>query len=133
MEIYIGNIPKGTQPSELKKLLKDSVRERVFKRMFEKALELGRFDNDLEVNIVKQKRFGKRGYYRFGQISIQSNRIFAVALESLKNSQIRGSKLEIRQFIERNPENDRRDAKWRDMPWKGRSRRKAERRAITKH
>ena len=62
MEIYVGNIPKGTRPSELKKLLKDSVKERVFKRMYEKALELGRFDENLDIRIIKQKRFGKRGY-----------------------------------------------------------------------
>ena len=133
MQIYIGNIPKGTRPSELKKLLKDSVKERVFKRMFEKALELGRFDNNLEVDIIKRKRFGKRGYYRFGQISFQSNRIFTVALDSLKDTQIRGSKLEIRQFVERNSENDRRAANWREQPWKGRTRRKAERRIAAKH
>lgn len=128
MEIYVGNIPKGTRPSELKKLLKDSVKERVFKRMYEKALELGRFDENLDIKIVKQKRFGKHGYYRFGQISIESNRIAPVALESLKNSQIRGNDLDIREFVERNPANDRRAANWRELPWKGRSRRKGERR-----
>ena len=129
MNIYIGNIPKGTRPSELKKLLKDSVKERVFKRMFEKALELGRFDDDLDINIVKQKRFAKRGYYRFGQISIKSNRIAPVALDSLKDSQIRGNKLVVRQFVERNQENDRRSTNRREQAWKGKSRRKAERRA----
>ena len=132
MEIYIGNIPKGTRPSELKKLLKDSVKERVFKRMFEKALELGRFDDDLEINIIKRKRFGKRGYYRFGQMSVQSNRIAPVALESMKNSQIRGNQLEIRQFVDRNPDNDRRSDNWPEQPWKGKSRRKGERREILK-
>jgi len=133
MEIYIGNIPKGTRPSELKKLLKESVKERVFKRMFEKALALGRFDDDLEVSIVKRKRFGKRGYYRFGQISIESNRIAPVALDSLKDSQIRGNRLDIRQFVERNPINDRRASNWEDQPWKGKSRRKGERREIANH
>ncbi len=128
MEIYIGNIPKGTRPSELKKLLKDSVKERVFKRMFERALELGRFDDDLDIKIIKRKRFGKRGYYRYGQISVQSNRIGPLALDSLKNAQIRGNKLEIRSFVERDSKNDRRSLNGHESPWKGKSRRKTERR-----
>ena len=128
MDIYIGNIPKGTRPSELKELLKDSVKERVFKRMFEKAVKLGRFDDDLDIKIVKRKRFGKRTYYRYGQISVQSNRIAPLALDSLKNAQIRGNLLEVREFVDRNPENERRSTNWRELPWKGKSRRKAERR-----
>ena len=48
MDIYIGNIPKGTRPTELKKLLKDSVKASVFSRMFEQAVALGRFDSDVD-------------------------------------------------------------------------------------
>ena len=127
MDIYVGNVPKGTRPGELKKLIKDSVRERVFKRLYEQALALGRFD-DVEITINKRKRNGKRGYYRFGQITIPSNRIAPVALESLKNSEIRGTKLDVRAFVERKAENDRRAANWRELPWNGRSRRKRDRR-----
>ncbi|MCI0507932.1 MAG: hypothetical protein L0Z73_17740 [Gammaproteobacteria bacterium] len=128
MDIYVGNIPKGTRPGELKKLLKDSVRERVFKRLFDQALALGRFDNDVDIKVIKRKCVDKRGYYRFGQISIPSDRIAPVALESLKNSEIRGAKLEVRAFVKRKPENDRRVANWRERPWKGKSRRISERR-----
>jgi len=127
MNIYVGNIPKGTRPGELNKLVKDSVKERVFKRLYEQALALGRFD-DMEIKIIKRKREGKRGYYRFGQITIPSNRIAPLAFDSIKNSEIRGAKLEIRKFVERNPENDRRAPNWRELPWDGKSRRKRERR-----
>ncbi|WP_455223457.1 hypothetical protein [Kaarinaea lacus] len=127
MNIYVGNIPKGTRPGELSKLVKDSVKARVFTRLYEQALALGRFD-DMEIKITKRKRQGKRGYYRFGQITIPSARIAPVALESLRNSEIRGTKLEIRQFVERNSENDRRAPNWRELPWNGKSRRKHERR-----
>jgi RNA recognition motif-containing protein len=128
MEIYIGNIPKGTRPTELKKLLKDSVKESVFSRMYEKAVELGRFDNDIEVNIVKRKRFKKHGYYRYGHLVINSDRIAPVALEALQDSKIRGSKLEIREFVERNSGNDRRSSDWESKPWNKRQRRRTERR-----
>lgn len=128
MDIYIGNIPKGTRPTELKKLLKDSVKASVFSRMYEQAVALGRFDNDIDIDIVKRKRFKKHGYYRYGHIIIKSDRIAPVALEAMQNSKIRGSKLEVREFIQRKPTNDRRAEDWESKPWNRRQRRKAERR-----
>lgn len=128
MNIYIGNIPKGTRPSELRKLLKDSVKDSIFQRVFEHALALGRFDDDVDINIVKCKRFKKHGYYRYGHMIINSDRIAPVALESMKDSKIRGSKLEVRAFVERNPANDRRAANWQELPWNRRQRRKLDRR-----
>lgn len=133
MEIYIGNIPKGTRPAELKKLLKDSIKQTVFSRLFDQAASLGRFDNNVEINIVKRKRFRRHGYYRYGHVIINSDRIAPVALEalSLRDCKIRGNNLEIRTFSERNPDNDRRAANWRELPWNQRSRRKMERREKT--
>ena len=130
MEIYIGNIPKGTRPTELKKLLKDSVKASVFSRMYEQAVALGRFDNDIEINIVKRKRFKKHGYYRYGHLIINSDRIAPVALEALQDSKIRGSKLEVREFVQRNSVNDRRASDWESKPWNRRQRRKTDRREI---
>lgn len=128
MDIYIGNIPKGTRPTELRKLLKDSVKESVFSRMYEQAVALGRFDNDIDIDIVKRKRFKKHGYYRYGHIIIKSERIAPVALEAMQNSKIRGSKLEVREFAQRDTTNDRRSEDWQSKPWNRRQRRKAERR-----
>lgn len=128
MDIYIGNIPKGTRPTELRKLLKDSVKASVFNRMYEQAVALGRFDDDIDIDIIKRKRFKKHGYYRYGHIIIKSDRIASVALDAMKDSKIRGSKLEIRKFEERNSANDRRARDWESKPWNRRQRRKAERR-----
>lgn len=128
MDIYIGNIPKGTRPTELKKLLKDSVKASVFSRMYEQAVALGRFDNDIDVDIIKRKRFKKHGYYRYGHITIKSDRIAPVALEAMQDSKIRGSKLEVREFTQRNSDNDRRAEDWESKPWNRRQRRKSERR-----
>lgn len=128
MDIYIGNIPKGTRPTEIRKLLKDSVKANVFSRMYEHAVSLGRFDDDIEINIFKRKRFKKHGYYRYGHVVINSDRIAPVALEALQDSKIRGTKLEIREFVERNAENDRRAPDWESRPWDRRQRRKKERR-----
>ena len=128
MDIYIGNIPKGTRPTEIKKLLKESVKSSVFNRMYEHAVALGRFDDDIDINIIKRKRFKKHGYYRYGHVVIKSDRIAPVALEAMQNSKIRGSKLEVREFAERSADNDRRSINWDSKPWNRRQRRKTERR-----
>lgn len=128
MDIYIGNIPKGTRPTELKKLLKDCVKDSVFSRMYEQAVALGRFDNDIDIDIIKRKRFKKHGYYRYGHIIIKSDRIAPVALEAMQDSKLRGTKLEVREFVNRSPANDRRANDWESKPWNRRQRRKAERR-----
>ena len=70
MEIYIGNIPKGTRPTELKKLLKESVKASVFTRMYEQAVALGRFDNDIEINIIKRKRLKSMAIIAMGTSSL---------------------------------------------------------------
>lgn len=131
MDIYIGNIPKGTRPTELRKLLKDCVKDSVFSRMYEQAVALGRFDNDIDIDIIKRKRFRKHGYYRYGHIIIRSERIAPVALESMQDSKLRGTKLEVREFVERSTTNDRRASDWESKPWNRRQRRKAERRENT--
>jgi len=128
MDIYIGNVPKGTRPAELRKLLKDSVKDSVFQRVFEQALALGRFDDDVDIQIIKRKRFKKHGYYRYGHIVINSDRIAPVALESLKESRIRGTKLEVREFVKRNTDNDRRKLNGQEVAWNKRQRRKTDRR-----
>ena len=127
MEIYIGNIPKGTRAAELRRLLKDSVKDSVFKRLFEKAVDLGRFDKGIEVDIHQFKR-QRRKNYRYGHINISSDRIAEVALDALqKHGKIRGKPLEVRPFVERNDANDRRSG---DTPntWTKKSRRKQDRR-----
>jgi RNA recognition motif-containing protein len=131
MNIYIGNIPKGTRPTELKKLLKESVRASVFSRMYAQAAALGRFDNDVIINIIKRKRFKKHGYYRYGHVDISSDRIAPVALDALQGSKIRNSKLEVREFVKRTQENDRRAIDWEAKPWNRRQRRKSDRREIS--
>jgi len=131
MDIYIGNIPKGTRPTELKKLLKDCVKASVFTRMYEQAVALGRFDNDIEINIVKRKRFKKHGYYRYGHLVINSSRIAPVALEALQDSKIRGNKLDVREFVVRDAANDRRAADGDSKAWNRRQRRKGDRREYT--
>jgi len=128
MDIYIGNLPKGTRPTELKKLLKDSIKNVVFERVFAQAEALGRIDGNVDVQIIKRKKFRKHGYYRYGHINIQSQRLAPVALDAMVNTEIRGSKLEVREFVKRNPANDRRKPGWQDLPWNNRQRRKADRR-----
>ena len=69
MDIYVGNLPKGTRPAEIKKLIKESFRGHIFQGLYNRILNLGRFDRDMAVNIHKKP--GRRGY-RYGKIHFNS-------------------------------------------------------------
>ena len=126
MDIYVGNLPKGIRPTELKKLLKDSVRENVFTRLYEKAADLGRLDEgvDIAIHLLKPKR---RKQYRYGHIHISSQRLAPVALDALKDSRIKGKTLKIRPFVVRSAIDRRGDS---SSEWTDKSRRKGERRRL---
>jgi len=126
MDIYVGNIPKGTRPAELRKLLKDSVKKCLFRRVFNKVLSLGRLDNDVGIDICTHKRGDSN--YRYGHVSIQSDRLAQVAFDSIGGSAIRGENLNIRKFTSRIPKNDRRADNWRELSWINAERRSADRR-----
>jgi len=128
MEIYIGNIPKGTRPAEIKKLLKESIRPNIFQRLYDKIVSLGRLDNDVDIEIYTSKDKTRRKSYRYGQITIKSHRMGPVALEALHNTSIRGSVLNVRKLVVRKSANERRTTSSSDIPWTGKSRRKKERR-----
>ena len=129
MDIYIGNIPKGTKPSELKKLLKERIKDCVFRRVYEQAAALGRFDKNIKIQIRKQKFLNRRGYYRFGHMNFLSDRIGQVALDSLDNAVIRGETITARKFVERDHANDRRSSLSEDTRKYSDSRRRKERRS----
>jgi len=128
MDIYVGNIPKGTRPAELRKLLKDSVKKCLFRRVFNKVLSLGRLDNDVGIDICTHKRGDAN--YRYGHVSIQSDRLAQVAFDSIDGSAIRGESLHIRKFTSRIPQNDRRTDHWHELPWLKTERRTADRRKV---
>ncbi|MFV2058993.1 MAG: RNA recognition motif domain-containing protein [Thiohalomonadales bacterium] len=104
MNIYIGNIPKGTRPSELKRLIKDQIRPNIFQKLYSRLIDLGRFDQGVNINIHKQKN--KRGPYRYGKLRFRSNRLGELALEVLDGCTLRGESLAIRPYIRRKKSND---------------------------
>jgi hypothetical protein len=129
MEIYIGNIPKGTRAAEIRKLIKNAIKDNVFQRLFDQLLNRGHFDDGVNVNIVKYD--SSNGADRYGHVVIQSGALARLTLEALnewEETQIRGSDLEIRRYVTRRAQNDRRDPSWREKPWKGKCRRVADRR-----
>ena len=126
MDIYVGNIPKGTRPAELRKLLKDSVKKCLFRRVFNKALSLGRLDNDVGIDICTHKKGDSN--YRYGHVSIVSDRLAQVAFDSIDGTAIRGERLYIRKFASRSSKNDRRADNWRKASWHKTERRSVERR-----
>lgn len=122
MDIYLGNIPKGTRPAEIKRLVKESFRGHIFERIYERMLSLGRFEQGMAINI-KNRRSREGG--RYGRIHFHSRLMGEFALEILDGSEIRGEGISVRPFVLRDSNNDRRH---RDRPWDGKDRRRKERR-----
>ena len=127
MEIYVGNLPKGTRPAELRKLLKDSVQRNIFQKLFNRILSLGRLDQGVHVKIVKAKNHdGDR--YRYGRIKIKSQPLGYVALDSLMRAEIRGAPLAVREFVQRDRRKDRRAPAKQAQTWENERRQLGERR-----
>lgn len=130
MEIYVSNIPKGTRVSEIKKLLRDTLRENIFRGLFDRMVSLGRFESGVSVDIVKQTSKSGDGEYRYGRIVIKSDRLARVAMDLLEGSELRGNTLGTRPYAKRSGVNDRRRADWRSIEWKHTHRRLVERRQV---
>jgi len=109
MNIYIGNIPKGTRPSDLKRLIKDAIRINIFQKLYSRLLDLGRLDKGVNIDIHKQK--ATSGPYRYGKLRFRSNRLGELALEALNGSIIKGESLAIRPYVRRDKSNDSRRSK----------------------
>ena len=67
MNIYISNLPKGARSAELKKLVKESIRELVFSGVYNRASNLGRLDDGVQVKIIKNRDQQGRGNKRYGE------------------------------------------------------------------
>jgi len=123
MEIYLGNIPKGTRPSEIRKLVKDSFRGHIFERIYDRMITLGRFEQGMAINI--KKRHSRDGG-RYGRVRFHSKHMAEFAVELLNGSEIRGEGISVRPYVQRQTDNDRRLTE--SGNWKGRDRRKKDRR-----
>lgn len=126
MEIYVGNVPKGTRPGELRKIIKNALKEKVFPRLFDKIVASGQIDKGVGVKIRKTKT--TNGEYSYGHIVVHSHGLGKLAMDSLIDAQLRGKNLNAREFITRRQSNDRRTAKNCNQPGDLICRRKKERR-----
>ena len=118
MEIYVGNIPKGSRPGEIRKIIENAIKEKVFPRLFEKIIETGQINKGVGVKIRKTKN--TNGEYRYGHVTVHSSGLGQLAMDSLSNAELRGNCLNAREFITRSQHNDRRashgDAASLDFP-----------------
>lgn len=126
MDIFMGNIPKGTRPAEIKKLLKESIRTNIFRRLYDKLTDLGRFEQGVDIELHNQN--GRRGAYRYGQIRFRSERLARLALDVLSDSHIRGNGLSVRAYVKRSATNDPRGKNNDPDGWGNENRRKKDRR-----
>lgn len=114
MEIYIGNVPKGTRPGEIRKLIKNAIKDKVFPRLFEKLIATGQIDKGMGVKIRKTKN--TNGEYRYGHVVVDSSGLGKLTMDLLSNAQLQGNNLNAREFTLRNRDNDRRVADWQEPP-----------------
>lgn len=126
MELYISNIPKGARPAELKKLAKEQLRGRLFERMYERLTRLGRFDDELDIEIFKSAS-GRKGH-RYGLVTTQSANFARIIAEALDGANLRGKQLCAREYVKRRAMQDRRHPGWRLRHWPEANRRTSERR-----
>lgn len=130
MEIYVSNIPKGARATEVKKLLQETLRENIFRGLFDRMVSLGRFESGISVDIIKQTSKNGDGEYRYGRLVIKSEQLARMAMDLLEGSELRGNTLGIRPYAKRSSVNDRRRADWRSIEWKHTHRRLIERRHV---
>jgi hypothetical protein len=129
MELYIGNIPKGARTSELKKLIKDTLKENVFSRLFDRLAHLGRLDGGISIAIhTTVTRHDTEDKYRYGHIKVDSSNLARLLLENVGGASLRGEALSVREYIPRDTTRDRRCDTASAQHWQGGERRVAERR-----
>lgn len=127
MELYIGNIPKGARPTELKKLIKDTLRDSVFSGLFKQMDSSGKLDTGIAVAIHNGKN-GTEDSYRYGRVSIDSSNLARLVLDNINGANLRGETLSAREIIARNTGRDRRNTGDADGWEADTERRSAERR-----
>lgn len=108
MELYIGNIPKGARPTELKKLIKDTLRDSVFSGLFKRMDASGKLDNGIAVAIHNSKS-DSADSYRYGRVSVDSSNLARLVLDNMNGANLRGETLHAREIIARDIERDRRN------------------------
>ena len=128
MHIYVGNIPKGTRPAEIKKLLRESCKEHVFSKLYEHMINQGTFEEGIDIDILRFKPHEDDEDYRYGHLNIAAQGLAQVAIEALDGCELRGSAISVRPYTLRKPHNDRRRPDWREIPWSGTCRRTSDRR-----
>ncbi len=130
MEIYIGNIPNGSRPGDIRKILKNAIKKKVFPRLFEKILATGQIDKEVGIKIRKSKTI--QGEYSYGHVVVHSSGLGRLAMDSLANAQLRGNSLNAREFVPRDRGNDRRAASMHKTPRDFPCRRRNERRRTSR-
>lgn len=108
MEIYIGNLPPDTSVIELR-------------RLFGPVSANARFR-------ICQRYDVSGALVCYGHAVIEPERRARQLVEQLHGRCLDGWRLRAREFVYRNPANERRAPLWHGTPWSGLERRKGERR-----
>jgi RNA recognition motif-containing protein len=123
MEIFVGNLPQGTNSMNLRQLLEKNMKKSFFQKLFGMSV----INNSIKIDIF-QKKHGKK-INCYGHIDIPSEKLATAAIEALNGLQYKKNTLVSRVFVHRAYSNDRRAVGWRNKPWDKEERRLQERRS----
>jgi len=111
MEVYVGILPASTTQSEVMRLLVP-------------------FDKQVRVEMkTHELREGGKNHYAVATFS--SDKTALKAIKKLNETEFHGCILEVREYLYRSYNNERRALGWRNQAWDGEERRQHERRAGT--
>lgn len=111
MEVYVGILPASTTQSDLIRLFLP----------VDKQVRVEMKTHDL--------REGGKSFYAI--VSFSSDKLAHKAIKKLHQTEFHGGIIEVREYLHRSYNNERRALGWRNQPWESEERRTHERRAGT--
>lgn len=132
MEIFVGNLPGEIQSSDLENLLKNTLKKNIFQKLFKALVNSGSFaKGKVHCRVIQKELQGK--VQQYGHINIHSGKLAKCAVDSLNRYKYKGQYLVAREYYHRAYNNDRRNVRWRDTPWRKDERRLEERRGAAEY
>ena len=113
MDIYIGNLPKQIEPSELKKVVNYVLLPSSFRGLLKQCLDRTNRITHSEFD-VKDHRLGDQSR-RYARAVIKPDHVARRVLQRLDHLTFQGSSLRAREYVDRGMRNDRRSKQQKNL------------------
>jgi hypothetical protein len=129
MQLFIGNLPRNINTFELRRIVERALMPQGLQETAKHFLL--RSDRVKRAQYEVFDKLTMFGIVRHGKVNIEPDALGERVIERLNNTQFRDSVLQVREFVTRINNNDRRALNWRMKNWGGGERRLRERRQPT--